>query len=90
MRLIVAGLAYLSAVIGFGLLIRGVVSPACGFFAAATALSAWRLPLTPLRRIEAQVAAALSLVGAAQDHPLEGVCAAAIVVSLIELARIFR
>ena len=46
--------------------------------------------MKPLRLIEAALATALFIIGAAQAHPLEGACAAAIVVSLIELSRIFR
>ncbi len=84
-----ATLAFIAAVVGAGLLIRGIVDWGCGFLAAAAALAAWRERLSPLRRIEAALAVALVLFGAARGHPIEGTLAAAIAVGLIELARIF-
>jgi len=83
-------LAYVAALIGVGLSLRGVAGPALGFFIAAAALVAWRLAASPLRHIEVALAAALAFAGAAQGHVFEGASAAAIVVSLIELMRIFR
>jgi hypothetical protein len=44
--------------------------------------------MSPLRRIETALAAALIGVGAAQLHPFEGVWAAAIVVAALEFARL--
>lgn len=80
--------AYVALVAGAGLLIRGIVDPAVGFFAAAAALAAWRARLTALRRLEATLAAALVVVGAASGDPIEGAGAAAIAVLLIELMRL--
>jgi hypothetical protein len=78
------------AFVGAGLAIRGVADWGVGFFAVAGALIAWRARLSPLRRIEAALAVALALVGAARGHPLEGTLSAAIAVGLTELARIFQ
>jgi hypothetical protein len=86
MRAIVA---FVAVVAGAGLLIRGIVAPALGFFAAAVTLAAWRFAPTPLAKIEATLAAALVLAGATSGHPGEGAGAAAIVFGLIELMRIF-
>jgi hypothetical protein len=36
-------LAYITAIIGAGLLLRGIFWPSAGFFAFAAALAAWRL-----------------------------------------------
>ena len=87
MRAIVA---FVAAVIGVGLLLRGVGDWGLGFLCVAAALIAWRTHLSPLRRSEAALAIALVLISDMRGHPFEGACAAAIVVSLIELARIFR
>ena len=86
MRAIVA---FLAAVVGSGLLRVGVVNWGLGFLAVGAALAAWRARLTPLRKIEAALALALVLTGAAHGHPLEGTLSALIAGSLIELARIF-
>ncbi len=85
-----AGLAFVAAVVGAGLLLRGVAGPAFCFFTAAAALIACRVSATPLRRIEVALAAALTLAGVAQGHPIEGAGAAAIAISALELMRIFR
>lgn len=83
-------IAFVAAIVGVGLPLRGVAATALGFFAAAAALIAWRIAPAPLRKIEVALAAALSVAGAVRGHAIEGVCAAVIVVSLIELARIIR
>ena len=85
-----AGLAFVAAVIGAGLLLRGVADWGLGFVCVAAALAAWRARLSPLRRVEAALAVSAALTGAARGHALEGLCAAALVVCLIELARMFR
>jgi hypothetical protein len=85
-----AGLAFVATVIGGGLLLRGIVAPALDFFVAAAALIAWRIAASPLRKIEVALAAALTSAAAAQGHVFEGAWAAAIVVSALELMRIFR
>jgi hypothetical protein len=82
--------AFVAAIVGAALLLRGVADWGLGLFAFAAAIAAWRFVATPLRRIEVALAAGLTIVGVAQGHVVDGVCAAAIVVSLIELARIFR
>jgi hypothetical protein len=83
-------LAYVAAIVGAGLTIRGVMDAGLGFLAASAALIAWRVAATPLRKVEVAVVAALTGAGAAQGHWIEGAGAAAIVVSALELMRFFR
>jgi hypothetical protein len=79
--------AYVFAVVGLGLLLRGFADWGCGFLCAAVALVAGLVAATPLRRIEVAVAAALVFAGAAQGHWAEGAGAAAIAVLAIELSK---
>jgi hypothetical protein len=85
-----AAVAFIVAIVGVGLLVRGVVDYGIGFLCVAVALAAWWMATTPLRKIEVAVATALTLAGAVQGHWIEGLWAAAIVVSALELMRVFR
>ena len=45
-----AVVAFIAAVVGAGLIVRGVTAPALGFFAFAAALAAWRVAAYRARR----------------------------------------
>ncbi|MGA2495269.1 MAG: hypothetical protein ABSF67_20395 [Roseiarcus sp.] len=83
-----ACLAFVAAVIGAGLTIRGVADWGLGFFAAATVLIAWRARFSPLRRLELAIVALCAV--AALFHPVDAALAAVVFVALLELMRIFR
>lgn len=83
-----AVIAYIAAIVGLGLL-RAAPDWGIAFLAVAAALAAWRARVSPLRRTQVAFAAALIAIGALRGHPIEGALAAWIVVSAIELMRIF-
>ncbi len=85
-----AVLAFIAALIGAGLLARGVIDAGFGFLAIAAALAAWRATATPLRKIEIVVALGLTLTGATQGHAGDGGGAALVVILLIETARLIQ
>jgi hypothetical protein len=83
-------MAYVAAIVGAGLAIRGVMDAGLGFLGAAATLIAWRVAATSLRKVEVAVAAALTAAGAVKGQWIEGAWAAAIVVFALELMRFFR
>lgn len=83
-----AGFAFVAAIVGLGLM-RAAPDWGVAFLCAAVVLAAWRARVSPLRRTQIAFAAALIAIGALRGHPIEGALAAWIVVSAIELMRIF-
>jgi hypothetical protein len=79
-------LGFLAAVIGAGLMLRGVADWGAGFLAVAAALAIWRARLTPFARIEAALVAALliSCMAATAD----GALAALVILAAFELMRV--
>jgi hypothetical protein len=81
-------IAFLAAVIGAGLLIRGVADWGLGFLAAAATLAGLRARLTPLRKIEA--ALAVGVVVAVFCRSVDGALGALALLLVFQLMKVIR